>query len=211
MAGGMSPSPNPSPSLQDGEGYKRPFLSVITKHMMSRPGYFGRNQESLRIQTDADYEQIVLVDEECIGVGESNVLFSQARPRGEYVLVLDDDDVMVNVDGIRLMKIATATGRPRNDRPAGVIMRGDYGELGVLPDNGHWGQRPAYCNIGMFGFALRRDVFEEFRHLLELNQYTMDFVLIDAVYGKYGEDFVWLDEVICKVLRRSFGRAEDDI
>jgi hypothetical protein len=47
------------------------FLTVITRTYL-RPNFLKLNQESLRNQTDGDWEQILLVDKVGIGVPEAN-------------------------------------------------------------------------------------------------------------------------------------------
>jgi hypothetical protein len=202
------------------------FLSVITRHMPSRADFLALNQASLRLQSDPDYEQVVVVDELGQGWHYANLMLVEAvRPTpptpdpgrmpcaptgggkvsGRYVLVLDDDDMLINAQAIERLKKATAGD------PPGVIWRAWHSDAGILPDNGHWKQAPALGFIGACGFCLRTDVFRE--SILAINQggyvghYASDYDLIHEAFRRYGEQIAWLDELMCWAIRRSHGAS----
>jgi hypothetical protein len=72
------------------------FLEVLTR-CYRRPGLLAANQASLRAQTCADWTQTLLVDEEGRGIAWSYVNMAGYAPHlvGEYVWILDDDDLCV--------------------------------------------------------------------------------------------------------------------
>jgi len=180
------------------------FLSVITRHLISRPNYLIINQASLSMQYDPDYEQIVEVDEIGKGWQYAHELSKRAaaKAQGNYVLTLDDDDMLINPEAIHLWKAATI------NNPPGVIHRSWIGELGPLPDAAHWQKRPDMGQIGSDNFILRRDILLLYLHQLDEGCYTSDYDLITAVYRDHGDKIIWLDKILCWSLRRSMGRGE---
>jgi glycosyltransferase involved in cell wall biosynthesis len=162
------------------------------------------NQASLRMQSDPDYEQIIEVDD--LGRGWDYALEMTKRAaekvQGSYILVLDDDDILINAEAIRLWKEITA------NNPPAVIHKSWVGELGILPDEAHWRRQPELGFIGFNSFILRMDVLVDYIHKIQEGRYANDFDLIHAVYRYYDSQVVWLDQVMCWSLRRSLGRGE---
>ena len=177
------------------------FLTVITRHLPGREKLLERNQASLSRQSDPDYEQRVMVDSERRGWAYARqmlVLAGLALTDG-YVLVLDDDDYMLEPDGITLLKIAA------HDHPPVVIFRGLHAELGRLPRRA-WQSRPEPGDIGVFDFILRADVYRECVGAQSDSDYAHDHALIAAAYDQHKESVVWLDAVICGADRRRIGK-----
>lgn len=179
---------------------KGPFLSVITRHMPARAELLRCNQISLEIQLEPDYEQIVMVDEAGQGWEYAQQMLVEAceQIKGKYVLILDDDDVMIDFQAITLMKDAAMQS------PAAVIWRVKFCDLGVLPEDAYWKAAPACGHIGSCGFMVRADIFRE-----EIGKirggYASDFELIAAVYAKHGDETAWLDEALCETMQRGHG------
>ncbi len=180
------------------------FLSVITRHLSSRPSFLAMNKASLRSQSDPDYEQIIEVDK--TGRGWEYILEmlkkAVARAEGDYILTLDDDDLVINQDAIRYWKETTKL------QPAGVIHKCDFADLGILPDEEHWGKRPEMGQIGSFSYILRRDIMLPYLERIGVGNYASDYELINAIWQDHHDQISWLDQVICKSIRRSMGRGE---
>lgn len=182
------------------------FLSVVTRHMPSRKNFLMLNQASLRLQTDPDYEQVMMLDEIGRGWGYANEMLLQAADlvTGKYVLALDDDDMLINAQAIERLKAVTVNG------PPGVVWRAWHNDAGILPDNGHWRQAPAPGFIGTCGYVLRADVFGW--GIREINQpgykghYASDFDLISAVWNRHGAMLVWIDILMCWAIKQSRGQ-----
>lgn len=178
------------------------FLSILTRHMPHRAPQLNLNRASLLAQSCRDYEQILLVDDQRRGwdYAAQMLIKGAGQAIGEYVLILDDDDLMLNVNGIQLLSEATIA------RPAAVIFKGWHGDgLGVLPGVDAWHRRPRQGAIGCFDFVIRRDVFEAKMPEAASGGYNHDFALIDSVYEAHSHQIGWLDSVICAVTRRSIG------
>lgn len=181
------------------------FLTVLTRHIPGREKLLERNHASLRTQSDPDYAQLVLLDIERRGWAYARQMLIDAAQSlvaeyaAEYVLILDDDDYMLEPDGIALMKMAA------HDHPPVVIFRGLHAEMGRLPRRA-WQSRPEPGDIGVFDFILRADVYRECVGAQSDSDYAHDHALIAAAYDRHAEAVVWLDAVICGADQRRIGK-----
>lgn len=177
------------------------FLDVLTRHLPRRKLMLRANDACLKAQSNPDYKQWILTDDQGRGWQYAAMMLVDVAPklRGEYVLILDDDDLLINADGICLMKEAAMT------RPAAVIFRGWHGDLGILPGPNGWMRRPFLGGIGSFDFIIRRDVFQDVVLDSATGGYTNDFAIIDGVFARE-HSVVWLDALMCAVMRRSRGQ-----
>ena len=175
------------------------FLSVVTR-CYKRPLLLRANQHSLRQQTDPDYEQLFIVDDVGRGLPWANRALQTATPSGDYVLVLDDDDMLADPEAIEVLKEATA------DNPELVIFKTDHAKLGVLPNDLIWGKRPLLGLIGSCSFISRRDVWEQHIHNFGKDA-AGDFAYLKAVWFNR-PNVVWLDRQLAAVQRISHGAPE---
>ena len=172
------------------------FLSVVTR-CYKRPDMLAKNIASLEAQTDPDYEQLFIVDDDGQGIGWANRSLVMVEPVGEYVMVLDDDDMLANVRAIEEMKAATLA------RPDMLIFKASHDGLGVLPSPAIWGKRPLKGHIGSCDFISRRDIWEKYIHRFGVDE-GGDYAYLHAVWMNRPE-VVWLDEVLASVQRISHG------
>lgn len=179
-----------------------PFLTVLTR-TFRRPRALAANQASLAAQTDPDYEQILLPDDVGRGVAWAN---AQMRGvgyliGGQYVMVLDDDDRLVDPALIADLKAISASSRP-----SVIVTRMDHGELGVLPGAGCWGGLPERGCIGTSAAIVRADVW--LAHAGSWGEsYDGDYDFVRAVLGS-GASIHWHDRVVSAISKRSMGAAE---
>ena len=175
------------------------FLSVVTR-CYKRPGMLNANQQSLARQTSQDFEQILLVDDVGLGLHAANKRLAEANPKGDYVLILDDDDLLI--DDRAIEKLAEAAA----DRPDLVIFKADHGPLGILPSPYVFIRKePVLNRIGSCDFITRRDVWQEHIHRFGTPQ-RGDYHFLASVWAD-GPDVVWLeDEVLARVQRISGGQ-----
>jgi hypothetical protein len=181
-----------------------PFLSIITRHMPGRKEFLLLNRASLWLQTDQDFEQIVMEDDQGRGweYVQQMLIEASSRVKGDYVMILDDDDVMINALGVELLRVAV------DDNPAGVIFKTWHNEMGVLPENGYWQRQPESGHIGSCSFILRRDIFNDYIKRQPPGHYASDFDLIASVYRDHPKEMCWLDKLMCWVIRQSRGRPD---
>lgn len=176
-----------------------PFLSVITR-CYKRPEMLRNNTASLDAQTDQDFQQIFLYDHIGRGVGWANKSLESAQPAGDYVMVLDDDDMLINAHAIELLKAAA------RHEPALVIFKAHHGRLGVLPRPTVWGKRPIRGSIGSCDFISRRDVWS--KHIAAFGaERCGDYYYLKSVWQDKPE-VVWLNEQLASVQRISQGQPE---
>lgn len=178
-----------------------PFLSVITR-CYRRPTMLAVNQESLAWQTDQDYEQILIVDVEGRGIHWANQSLATVDPAGDYVLILDDDDMLSEPTAIEVLKEAV------RDDPEMVFFRAEHDWLGVLPSRFVWeAQRPIKGQVGSCDFITRRDVWE--RHIEAFGAPKCgDYEFLKAIWQAGKPDTVWIDDVLASVQRIGHGRPE---
>ena len=174
-----------------------PFLSVITR-CYKRLDMLGKNVESLTSQGDPDFEQLFIVDAVGYGIGRANRELVTVKPSGEFVLILDDDDMLINDAAITLLKEAAV------DRPDIVIFKADHNGLGVLPSRVVWEHRPIKGRIGSCDFITRRDIWEKHIHAFGVDA-CGDYEFLRALWQDRPK-VVWLDEVLAGVQRISRGQ-----
>jgi len=179
------------------------YLEILTR-CYKRPAGLARNQASLRAQSDPDYIQTLLIDDQGIGVAAANARLASVEPVGQYVWVLDDDDFCTDTRLIERLKMLTGTMRTA---PAAVVVRMDHGELGVLPALEDWGRAPAEGGIGASALIVRADVWRHYADRWASARYASDYDFASAVLR--GEtNVVWVDWVASAISRRSIGAPE---
>jgi hypothetical protein len=176
------------------------FLSIVTRCHPNRPSMLAKNQESLTTQTDQDFEQVLIRDEVGIGVSAANALLADYDPAGEYVWVLDDDDMCI-YDGMvsDIKEIVT------EHDPDVVMVKMDHGGV-IYPDAG-WGVRPVGGRVGSSANIVKREVWNAHKDKWATGRYAADFDFIRDVFQN-GYIVYWYDRVVSKVQRVSRGKPE---
>jgi hypothetical protein len=181
------------------------FLEIVTRTFGQRPKMLLANKASVDSLRGADAFQVFVVDNGHAGVAAANARLATYTPLGQYVLVLDDDDVLIYDKLVEDLKhLAWLHGNP----PA-FIVRMDHGSwIGVQPDLEHWCQPPVEGHIGCSAMIVRRDVWMEHRQAWASGRYASDFDFIAAVWRAYGPQVVWHDVIATKCQRISHGEPE---
>ena len=182
-----------------------PFLEVITRTFGGRPTMLAANQASLQAQTDGDWVQTLLMDEERRGIAWSSENMGAYAPRlvGDYVWLLDDDDLCILptfVAGLKQIAILNA--------PDVIFVRMDHGAGRILP-SARWGKAPRLSEIGVSAFVVRRAVWQTHAGAWTPGKYTSDFEFINSVWQSRPITY-WWDVVASRCIRQSEGRAEGD-
>ena len=179
-----------------------PFLSVVTR-CYKRPNMLHRNVRSLEEQIDQDFEHIFLVDHDGHGVSWANHQFYRHRdkPVGDYILMLDDDDMLTDPEAVTKLKKAAA------GKPDLVIFKFDCGPWGVLPSPGVWvNQWPKLTKVGTSCFITRKDIWYD--NIQHFGQPTAgDYHFLATIWPDLNS-IEWLDAVLGKVQRISRGAPE---
>lgn len=182
--------------------YLRPFMSIVTRHMLSRPVMFQQNVDSVNMQDNQDLEHIIILDDAGLGSGRANIMFyrNMDRVSGDYVFMLDDDDVLVTPDFISDMK-GIVKG---NDVDVIMIRMMLNGELYPTPIV--WKKQPIMNHIGTSNFVIKNAVWKKhIRNFLPIQ--TGDYNFIRTVFDSRPK-VTWVDKIYSKTLRVSCGLPE---
>lgn len=179
-----------------------PFLEVITR-CYKRPRAVLINIESLMRQTDGDWLQLFLVDSVGRGVGWANAQMQRIVPFGDYVWVLDDDDVCASPTLVADLKAIV-----KLHTPDCILIKMDHGPLGILPDPVQWGDRNVVeAHIGVSAYVVSRETWTRHCHAWS-DRYAGDFDFIKAVLDDPTVTVYWYDCVASAVQRISHGEPE---
>ena len=171
-------------------------LCIITRCHPARPGMTEKCIASVKNQSCDDYQHLLLQHdktEKGYGVEEANKsLHGVEGINGHYVMVLDDDDMLI--DGRVVRDIVNAV----KDNPDVVMFKGVIDKHGILPPIGLWEQPPVRGKIGSFCFAVSKQYWDAYcRYWASSEGYPAmgDYTFINACY-KNAKKVVWLDRVM---------------
>ena len=178
-----------------------PFLEVLTR-VYKRPTMLAHNIASLEAQNDKDYKQTFLIDDVGRGIGWSYTNMAAYAPNlvGDYIWILDDDDVAVSQSLIKdLKKIVEA------HNPDVIMVKMDHGPRGVLPSV-CWQRHPEIGGIGCSAFIVKRHIWQKHSGHLG-NNYAGDFDFINSIFWR-DYKIHWFNCIVSKVQKISYGAAE---
>ena len=181
-----------------------PFLEIVTRTCGTRPGMLERNQDSLKRLADPDWTQTLVVDDQQRGVAWAVGNLRNVEATGEWVWVLDDDDVCVDVGLIGELRAAVALCA---NPPDVVMVKALHSKYGMLPSSGNWMRAPVCGNIGTSCYIVRRDVWNA-THDAWVEKYAGDFEYIRHLWETPGLVFRWLDTVAAWYPQQSLGAGE---
>lgn len=171
------------------------FLEVITRHLKGRDSFLEANRESLRRQTDGDFVQTVLVDNQREGIGPAQAKLADHAEhlRGEYIWILDDDDLCIYDALIADLKHLTERFQAEV-----VFLRMDHGGRGILPDDFNWGKPPVCGRIGCSAYVVKAEVWKEHAEAWRSAHYASDYDFIARVWDSNPRVY-WHDVVASQV------------
>lgn len=176
-----------------------PFLTIITRHWMTpdRAEMMSANRLSVAAQTCHDYEVITILDKEGRGRrwAASSLVPHSERIRGEYVMCLDDDDMLIVDDFVCSLQAQAID----NEYPGLIVWRmaDARGERFTSPRANSWEARPVIGSIGQ-SFAVKREWFLQYAHKqAEPEDRVGDGVFLQAVWDA-GARFYWWDRIVAK-------------
>jgi hypothetical protein len=180
-----------------------PFLEVLTR-CYKRPGMLRRNCASLLAQTCADWVQTFLVDEVGRGIGWSQENMAAYGPQlvGDFIWVLDDDDVCIRPTFVAELRQIVAA-----EKADLILVRMDHGPRGVLPTDADWGRAPVRAGIGVSAFVAERSLWQACAPAMVPGTYESDFEMAAALYQR-ATRVCWHDVVASRVQWIGLGRPE---
>lgn len=179
------------------------LLEILTR-CYRRPQMLIANMASLAAQTDPDWVQTLLVDNEGRGIGWSYLNLAAHAPQvtGDWVWLLDDDDLCVRPTLVAELRRVTAR------QPGVVVVRMDHGPLGILPNDDHWGDWANWREgvAGVSALIVRADLWRILAPAYG-DHYAGDWDFAAALRAT-APSVVWHDVVASRVQRISRGEAE---
>jgi hypothetical protein len=153
-----------------------------------------QNQRSLQHQTDPDFEQIVITDNEDRGYlwANSQIAKLTEKLQGQYVYILDDDDKLVCDTFIEDFKSLIINCKIR---PMVVICKGYYIENKIFPK--FWQTEPIRGQIGSPNFIVDKTVFHDRKHMWQQKR-AGDYFFIKSCWDANPDWFFWWDQIIFK-------------
>jgi hypothetical protein len=178
------------------------LLSIVTRTFHGRPQGLQRCIDSVAAQYGSSrlIQHYMAVDRDKRGIGWSHTNLATIEPNltGEYVMLLDDDDYLI--DDSFVWDLARYV-EERNPQVVMVKMEMEDGR--ILPI---WEVEPHVGGVAISNHISRRDVFRE--HVQDFGgEYSGDASYIEAVW-KCGHPFDWWDRLVAKVGRVSHGAGE---
>ena len=181
----------------------KPFISIVTRHLYTRPNMFKNCCDSVAMQKDQDFEHVVITDNEGIGSAKANGLFNKNKDqvKGEYVFMLDDDDVLISDEFIGDMKQLVKLHNPE------IIFVRMLINDELYPTEMDWKKPRLYQNhIGTSNIVVRNDLWQKYIHCF-IEAQVGDFVFINEIY-KTNPRVCWQDKIYSKTVKVSKGASE---
>jgi len=177
------------------------LLSIITRVHPKRTKFLAICKESVSLQTNKDFEHLFLYDdsEKGKGRGYANQMFflkrNEINIKGDYVMVLDDDDIMVYNDFIKDLREIV-----KKDDYDMIIFKGELVGLGVVPHQHLWEKSPQRSGIGSFCIAVKKELWNKYIDEFGKHEVSGDFLFIKKCYEN-SKKVYWLNRVVCKTQR----------
>jgi glycosyltransferase involved in cell wall biosynthesis len=198
-----------SKNVTERQPLRLPFVSFVTR-AYARPAQLLRCLTSIARQSDPDYENVIIVDEDGVGVEVANGFYdlpqNRARVRGQYVHLIDDDDIISDPDFVATIKDVAS----HNGMPEVIVIRVRHPNGVILPTKRMWMQsEPIGGHIGGSGVVVRRDVWlDNIHHFGDDQVYWGDFVFISELFRRYARRIYWLNRVMVEVPSQNQGAVE---
>jgi len=183
-------------------------IAFVTRVHPKRAKMLKVSIDSVKTQTDNDYIHIIYKNDKTkngYGVIWANERLKYVSPiDARYVMILDDDDMLIEPDFVKIFK-ETINGK----NPEIVFFKGIVLGRGICPRTVIWGKRPSRGGIASFCFAIRLDVWK--KHVHRFNRRGRsggDYYFISYCYSDT-KDHIWLDCIIAQTQRKA-GRGKGE-
>lgn len=186
------------------------YLQIVTRTFVGRrPDLLLRCHRSLWALKSGEWRHDIIVGMKPVGVARANVRLRDVDATGEWVWVLDDDDVCCRPTLIQDIKMLC----DKSDRvllgergPDVIVVKCRWVQHDtVLPNDTIWGTIPKEGQIGAPCVITRGVVWNEMRDNWG-ERYAGDFDYINALFSA-SLNIVWLDIVAAEIPQINLGRA----
>lgn len=187
-----------------------PFLTVVTR-CFKRPLLLQANIKSLKAQTDRDYEQVFIVDRVGKGLAAADKVLNEYKElnNGQYVLVLDDDDMILEPTFI-----ATIKKIAKSKNPDVMIWRGRFGKgylTDLPPKDTNWGKTIVRAKIGSFNYAIKNELYKQYIHVCKTGV-AGDYDFLKKVLNHPTKlNVEWINTTFVGIQIKSKGKAVQSI
>jgi len=183
-------------------------IAFVTRVHPRRPNMLKICVESVKAQTSDDYVHILHRDdstEKGYGVPGANISLMKIKSiDAQYVMILDDDDMLVDSKFVETFAKAV-----NGNNLEIVFFKGKIIGLGEFPRRAIWGKAPRCAAIASFCFAVRHDVWMNYIHMFK-QKTAGDFSFISHCY-KMTKNHLWLNRVVAQTqMRPGRGKGEHD-
>lgn len=184
------------------------FLSIITR-CYKRPVALRRNQLSVGKQMCGNYEQIFLVDEIGLGIkaaDERMAIEASALIRGEYVYILDDDDLLIDNQFV-----AHIHAIARSHDPDIIMVKSDNGRLGILPGAETWEREPQPGRVSVLNYVVKAEVWKRHASAFATHPDDAGDAMFIVELFKHDYSVYWFDSIVAmtnSMSGRNHGRSE---
>jgi len=149
---------------------------------------------SIKKQTSDDYIHIIYRDDRTrtgYGMLLANQSLAKVSPiDARYVMVIDDDDMIIDSDFVKSFKKIIDDNNPEIVFFKGIVCGRD------IPSGMFWGKRPIYGQMSGSCFATRLDVWKKYVHKYGQKR-GGDYSFISECY-KNTKNHFWLDRFVFK-------------
>jgi len=175
------------------------FLTVITRVHPKRPNLVKKTIESIKNQSDDDIQHLLVYDptENGIGFPGANDMIARAVGiEGDYVTVLDDDDIFSSKTFIADLK------KLIEKRPIDLVIgKVRYGKNVLPPESEFKQEKIVLSKIGSTCAIVRRDLWDKNKEIWGVGVYCADFHFIAAV-TEQAKASIWWDYLIAETLSK---------
>jgi len=185
-------------------------IAFITRVHPQRPKMLKVCVSSIKAQTDDDYIHIIFKDDKTENgyrVVTANKALARVPPiDARYVMILDDDDMLIEPDFVKILKKTIQDGNPEI-----VFFKGTVLGKGTFPRPEQWRKHPSRGGIASFCFAVRLDVWKKYIHRFNRRSRSGgDFFFIASCYENT-ENHIWLNRIVARTQKRAGkGKAEQE-
>jgi hypothetical protein len=176
-----------------------PLLDVVTR-CYKRPAMLRHNRASIEM-LGPEARQTFLVDEVGRGIAWSYEQLATYEPQGEWVWLLDDDDLCIYPS--LLYDLAEIDKLFAFD----VVMVKMDRDGHIMPDKFTWQRPPQLGHVCVSCFIVQREIWMRHRGAFVPGRYSSDYRFIDSVFCGNPQVY-WLDVVASKTQKISRGEPE---
>lgn len=173
------------------------IITFLTRTTCDRPIMLGMNIDSLLMQTDDGWDQVILEDKERRGKFYASKMPADNKEKvsGQYIYILDDDHRLIIPDfvaGIRAIVEDT--------QPDIIMVKCKIRAHGILPNR--WGRAPKNQYVDTGCFLVEQQLWKRHIHLYALPA-SGDHRFICHLWRVRNVKIEWWDKLVAEDMRET--------